>query len=79
MVLAINSNTGKEYNLDEVYDPESHQDFARMLELMKRSSFAADPRSIILVPDEQKRKIASTLMSRSGGSLNHVKRFLHLE
>ena len=79
MVLAINSNTGKEYNLDEVYDPESHQDFARMLELLKRSSFAADPRSIILVPNEQKRKIAATLLSRTGGSLNHVKRFLHLE
>ena len=79
MVLAINSNTGKEYNLDEVYDPESHQDFARMLELMKHSSFAADPRSIILVSDEQKRKIAATLMGRTGGSLKHIKRFLHLD
>ena len=79
MVLAINSNTGKEYNLDEIYDPESHQDFVRMLKLTQQSSFAADPRSIILAPIDQKWKIAHTLMERAGASLNHAKRFLHLE
>ena len=79
MVLAINSNTGKEYDMNEIFDPESHQDFVRMLELTQRSSFAADPRSIILAPEEQKRKIAKTFMERAGASLNHAKRFLHLE
>lgn len=79
MVLAINSNTGKEYDMDEIYDPESHQDFVRMLDLTLRSSFAADPRSIILAPDDQKWKIAQTFMDRAGASLNHAKRFLHLK
>lgn len=79
MVLAINSNTGKEYDMKEIFDPESHQDFVRMLELTQRSSFAADPRSIILAPEEEKRKIAKTFMERAGASLNHAKRFLHLE
>ena len=79
MVLAINSNTGKEYDLDEVYDPESHQDFVRMLALTCQSSFAADPRHIILTPDEQKWKIVESLVKRAGASLNHAKRFLHLE
>ena len=79
MVLAINSNTGKEYDLDEVYDPESHQDFVRMLALTCQSSFAADPRRIILTPDEQKWKIVESLVKRAGASLNHAKRFLHLE
>ena len=79
MVLAINSNTGKEYDMNEIYDPESHQDFVRMLNLTQRSSFAADPRSIILAPDEQKWKIVNSFMDHAGASLNHAKRFLHLE
>ena len=79
MVLAINSNTGKEYDMNEIFDPESHQDFVRMLELTQRSSFADNPRSIILAPEEQKRKIAKAFMERTGASLNHAKRFLHLE
>ena len=79
MVLAINSNTGKEYDMNEIYEPESHQDFVRMLNLTRRSSFATDPRSIILAPDELKWKIVKTFMDRAGASLNHAKRFLHLE
>ena len=79
MVIAINSNTGSEYDIDEVFDPESHQDFAQMLEITRRSSFADDPRSIILVPVAHRRQIADTLLRLTGGSRNHVKRFLHLD
>ena len=79
MVIAINANTGSEYDIDEVFDPESHQDFAQMLEITRRSSFAEDPRSIILAPAAQRRQIANTLLRLTGGSRNHVKRFLHLD
>ena len=79
MVYAINSNTGSEYDIDEIFDPESHQDFAQMLELTARSSFSADPRRIILLPEEEKRKIADVFLERTNASLNHVKRFLHLK
>ena len=79
MLLAINSNTGKEYDLHEIYDPESHQDYVRMLGLTLQSSFANNPRSIILAPIDERRKIANIFMVRTGASLNHAKRFLHLE
>ena len=79
MIIAINANTGSEYDIDEFFDPESHQDFARMLEITRNSSFAADPRRIILAPLAQKWQIAETLMRMTGGSLNHVKRFLHID
>ena len=79
MVIAINSNTGSEYDIDEVFDPESHQDFARMLEITRHSSFADDPRSIILAPVAKRLQIADTLLHLTGGSRNHVKRFLHLD
>ena len=79
MVIAINSNTGSEYDINEYFDPESHQDFAKMLEITRRSSFADDPRSIILAPIAQRRQIANTLLRLTGGSRNHVKRFLHLD
>lgn len=78
MVISINSNTGSEYDVKETFDPESHQDFARMLEITQRSSFASDVRSIILAPAALKWQIANKLMGLTGGSLNHVKRFLHL-
>ena len=79
MVIAINSNTGSEYDINEFFDPESHQDFAKMLEIVGRSSFADDPRSIILAPVAKRRQIADTLLRLTGGSRNHVKRFLHLD
>lgn len=79
MVIAINSNTGSEYDIDEAFDPESHQDFAQMLEITRQSSFADDPRSIILAPVAKRRQIADTLLHLTGGSRNHVKRFLHLD
>ena len=79
MVIAINSNTGSEYDINEYFDPESHQDFAQMLEITGRSTFADDPRSIILAPVAQRLQIANTFLRLTGGSLNHVKRFLHLD
>ena len=79
MVNAINSNTGSEYDINEYFDPESHQDFVQMLELTARSSFAADPRSIILAPEGQKWKIAEVFLGQTDASLNHVKKFLHLK
>ena len=79
MVIAINSNTGSEYNLDEVYDPESHQCFVQMLEITRKSSFANDPRSIILAPDARKWQIAEALMNLTDATKGQVKRFLHLK
>ena len=79
MVIAINSNTGSEYNLDEVYDPESHQCFVQMLEITRKSSFADDPRSIIVASDAKKWQIAEALMNRTDATLGQVKRFLHLK
>ncbi len=79
MVIAINSNTGSEYNLDEVYDPESHQCFVQMLEITRKSSFADEPRSIIVASDAKKWQIAEALMNRTDATLGQVKRFLHLK
>ena len=78
MGLAINSNTGSEYDLDEVYDPESHLCFERMLNVVHHSSFSDNPRSILLAPAAKRWQIAEALMSRTGATLNQVKRFLHL-
>lgn len=78
MVLAINSNTGSEYDLDEVYDPESHQCFERMLDITRHSSFSDNPRSTILAPVAKRWQIAEILMKRTGATLSQVKRFLHL-
>lgn len=79
MVLAINSNTGSEYDINEFFDPESHQGFVRMLEVTAHSSFADDPRSVILAPDGQKRQIADRLRKLTGASIGQIKRFLHME
>ena len=78
MVIAINSNTGSEYQIREAYDPESHQGFVSMLEMTRQSSFSNDPRSIILAPVEQKKQIAEVFIKRLGVSRSQAKRFLHL-
>ena len=64
---------------NEFFDPESHQGFVKMLEVTAHSSFADDPRSIILAPDEQKRQIADRLRKLTGASIGQIKRFLHME
>ena len=78
MVIAINSNTGSEYQIREAYDPDSHQGFVSMLEMTRQSSCSNDPRSIILAPVEQKKQIAEVFIKRLGVSRSQAKRFLHL-
>ena len=78
MIYAINSNTGSEYDIKERNDPESHQNYVKMLEITKRSSFSDDPRSIILVSESKKWEIAEKLQALTGARPYQIKRFLHL-
>ncbi len=78
MVLAINSNTGSEYDIKEEYDPASHRDFQQMVSLLSKSSFAERPNRIVTAPLEEKLKIAKYLQANLNTSRNHICRFLHL-
>ncbi|MBR1886844.1 MAG: transposase [Bacteroidales bacterium] len=78
MIYAINANTGSEYDLVEKYDPSSHRHFVKMLEITKRSSFSADPRSVILAPESKKWQIAEKLQELTGANLYQIKRLLHI-
>lgn len=79
MVLAINSNTGSEYEVDEEYDPESHCDYAAMEKILSHSSYADNPHCIVSAPLKKKADIARILKSRTGASDKHIARFLHLQ
>ena len=58
---------------------EIFERFVKMLEVTAHSSFADDPRSVILAPDGQKRQIADRLRKLTGASIGQIKRFLHME
>lgn len=79
MVMAINSNTGSEYDIKEEYRAESDQAYTEMLEVVARSTFAENPHTIIREPLERKKYIASQLKQLTTAKYYQIARMLHLE
>ena len=79
MLIAINSNTGNEYEIKEEYNPDSDQVYTQMLDAISQSSFAAKPHSIVMASPETKRKIADILKRITGAKDYQIARVLHLD
>ena len=79
MVLAINSNTGSEYEMKEEFKADSDQPYTQMLEIVARSSFAGNPHSIVSASLEKKNKIASQLRRLTDAKGYQIGRLLHLD
>ena len=78
MVLAVNSNTGSEYDIKEEYRPDSDCIYTRMLEIVARSSYADKPHAILSAPADKKRQIALQLKKLTGAQDYQIARLLHL-
>ena len=78
MVMAINSNTGSEYDIHEEYNNDSDTIYTQMLELIGMSSFVAKPNAVIMAEDEKKRQIARVLKQRTGAKDYQIARVLHM-
>ena len=79
MVLAINSNTGSEYDIKEEYTQEGDLAYQEMLDLIVHSSYAKKPHTVIAASREKKIQIASVLLSRTQAKKYQIARLLHLD
>ena len=77
MVLAINSNTGSEYDLKEEYKTDSDQIYTQMLELLSRWIFPSKPSTVIAASDEKKEQVADYLRRRILAKEYQIARVLH--
>lgn len=79
MVLAINANTGSEYEIKEEYRNDSDQAYSQMLEIVAYSSFAGNPHTILSASSEKKNQIANQLKKLTGAKDYQISRLLHLD
>ena len=78
MVLAINSNTGSEYDLKEEYKADSDLAYREMLEIVGQSSFGGNPHSVITAPLKKKKEVAEYLRRATSAKEYQIARLLHL-
>ena len=77
MVMAINSNTGSEYDIREEYRNDSDEPYTQMIKMLSTSSFASNPHRILSASPEKKARIASVLRRTTSAQEYQIGRFLH--
>lgn len=78
MLTAINANTGSEYQIKEVVTPDSDGIFTEMQTALLGSGGFKDMRSVLTLPDSEKRRIAWFLAAETGASPLQISKFLQL-
>ena len=78
MLTALNSNTGNEYDIQEDFDPDSHQIYTKMIDICKRSSYEHNLKRMQVATHTQKRFIADTLQKLTGATARQLQKFLAL-
>ena len=79
MVIAINSNTGSEYDMKEEFKFDSDRAYTQMLDLVRKSSFADNPHTIVVASLDKKWRIASSLRRQTTAKEYQIERLLHLD
>ena len=79
MVMAINSNTGSEYDIKEEFDNETDRIYTQMLDIISKSSYEDRPHSVIMEKPEKKIQIANVLRKRTGAKEYQIARILHFD
>ncbi len=78
MVLAVNSNTGSEFDIKESYDTSSDAPFFRMAEMVSKINGLEDVKKVITLSPDQKIKLANKLIQMPGVTSKHIAKFLHI-
>lgn len=78
MLTAINANTGSEYQIKEVVTPGSDGIFTEMQAALLGSGGFKDMRSVLSLPDSEKRRVAWFLAVETGASPFQISKFLQL-
>lgn len=78
MIIAINSNTGSEYDIKEMYVPETDKVYVEMLDIVSKSSYRNNPHSITSASAEKKKEIREVLLKRTNAKPYQVDALLHI-
>lgn len=79
MLIAINSNTGSEYDIKEDFDNEPHTVYRDLLKVCQHSSFAENPKELLVLPKAEKKRIANILQQKTGATYYQLKKFLDFD
>ena len=77
MVLAVNSNTGSEYDIHEMHFCKTDTPYREIIKLLKTLGID-DPKFLIVANENTKRHYLSILRSRTSASVTQIKKFLHM-
>ncbi|MFA7033683.1 MAG: hypothetical protein WC166_03395, partial [Bacteroidales bacterium] len=80
MLLAINSNTGGEYDIkNEEYSPWSDIHYQQMINAVQKIYPEMLPNHIVTLPNKSKLKLAHTLRYKTDAGDKYIKRFLRCQ
>lgn len=77
LLLAVNSNTGSEYDIREDHNLFSDLDYAKMKSLILEKGIVP-VRTVIMLPEEVKRTLMKYLQKNTSAELKQISKFLHL-
>ena len=78
MLLAINSNTGSEYDIKEEYKNDSDCIYTEMLEAIRQAGFVKKMHDVVSASSEKKIQIADYLRNNTPAKEYQINRILHL-
>ena len=76
LLTAVNSNTGSEYDIKEVFENEPHTIYRELIRVCQSSSYADNPKAMLVLPATKKKWIADILQQRTGATYYQLKKFL---
>lgn len=78
MLIALNSNTGSEYDLHEEYSTSPDAAYQDITACLKEQFHIKNPRSVIMLPADQKSVIYSRLTELGIATDRQIRKYLHL-
>lgn len=78
MLIALNSNTGSEYDLHEEYSQSSDLAYPKITEYIKDRLRLRNPRSVIMVPADQRSVLLSEITNLGIATEHQARKYLHL-
>lgn len=78
MILAIDSNTGSEYQLKEVFTSSSDAVYLLMNKIVHQKNKGKPVKHVLRLPDEEKLKLSRLLASTTMATSYQINRFLNL-
>jgi len=78
MITAMNSNTGKEFGINEQFDVKDDRGYYKAINYIMKSGSYADIKDIIGLPIDDIRKLGRQLLMRFDMNWRHIEKLCHL-